>query len=85
MSPCVLDGVWTVWQPWQSCSSSCGPGTRIRRRVCFGPVNGGKPCQGEVKDASTCPQYVSCPPQSKTNIRRTSKSSGAFTCPYIYS
>ena len=31
------EDTWTQWTSWSSCSATCGPGTRVRRRTCQPP------------------------------------------------
>jgi len=52
----TFDGNWGSWTPWNSCSKSCGIGTRSRSRKCDSPrpVNGGKDCVGLSTDAEKC-------------------------------
>lgn len=39
----TVDGEWTSWSPWSSCSEPCG-GTMSRQRRCHPPQNGGRTC-----------------------------------------
>ena len=58
---CSVDGDFTDWSPWTSCSRSCGDGRRKRTRTCTDPPpDMGKNCTGaydevEVCDSGTCP------------------------------
>uniref|UniRef100_A0A8C9WBE0 Thrombospondin, type I, domain containing 1 n=1 Tax=Scleropages formosus TaxID=113540 RepID=A0A8C9WBE0_SCLFO len=45
---------WGQWQPWSSCSVSCGEGVRERVRPCLLPPTGGLGCTGMVKEQSHC-------------------------------
>ena len=36
-----VDGVWTDYQPWSSCSASCGAGTQARSKYCGSAQFGG--------------------------------------------
>ncbi|XP_004430689.1 PREDICTED: SCO-spondin [Ceratotherium simum simum] len=40
---CPVDGEWTPWSSWSSCSEPCG-GTMSRQRQCHPPQNGGRTC-----------------------------------------
>ncbi|XP_028518403.1 mucin-like protein, partial [Exaiptasia diaphana] len=35
--PCPVNGIFTEWSNWTSCSLSCGNGTRYRSRSCTKP------------------------------------------------
>nr|XP_022328846.1 hemicentin-1-like isoform X1 [Crassostrea virginica] len=56
MQPCPVNGGWTDWAAWHSCSHTCGDGTSIRTRTCSNPVpqHGGHPCQGHSDDSKAC-------------------------------
>lgn len=58
----VVDGQWSRWSEWQSCSVSCGIGIRIRSRECNDPepLHGGQPCIGESQDTEEC-ELDECP------------------------
>ncbi|XP_053565027.1 hemicentin-1-like [Bombina bombina] len=53
---CPVDGAWTSWGVWTSCSTTCGDGTRQRSRSCFNPPpqNGGKVCVGNDVEKEKC-------------------------------
>ncbi|XP_053376701.1 SCO-spondin-like [Mercenaria mercenaria] len=57
---CPIDGHFTDWSPWQSCSATCGTGTKERLRSCTNPPpsNGGDDCSGPSKDTDTCYEAV---------------------------
>ncbi|TRY54176.1 hypothetical protein DNTS_030451 [Danionella cerebrum] len=48
----AVDGNWSCWSPWSSCSSR----THHRSRVCNNPApqNGGVPCEGAQDDTEDC-------------------------------
>ena len=51
--PC--DCIWSEWQEWDSCTVSCGGGSKKRQRtVLRNATNNGKPCEGGVWNTSTC-------------------------------
>jgi len=53
---CPVNGGWSVWTSWGSCSVSCGIGLQHRDRTCSLPYpsNSGAPCFGEHRDDNIC-------------------------------
>ena len=51
-----VDGSWGSWGSWESCSKTCGSGTRKSSRRCNNPTpsNGGKFCTGSSSSSETC-------------------------------
>ncbi|XP_055975658.1 cartilage intermediate layer protein 2 [Sorex fumeus] len=49
---CPLEVTWGAWGPWGPCSGSCGPGRRMRRRICSSPDGDG--CPGRPLEAQKC-------------------------------
>lgn len=51
-----VDGKWSVWSNFGTCSKTCGTGERERTRVCSKPApsNGGKPCPGTPTEKKQC-------------------------------
>ena len=51
-----VDGGWTLWGNWSSCSVSCGIGSKTRKRTCSNPVpnNGGIKCLGNNTQVHSC-------------------------------
>ena len=65
-TPCLVDGGWSVWGSWTSCSKTCGTGTGSRNRQCDNPApaHGGEDCQGSDNESGDC--YInSCPGRTK--------------------
>lgn len=53
---CPVNGGWSSWGPWSSCSRTCGPGSIQRReRKCDmpPPANGGRTCIGPENQVSS--------------------------------
>lgn len=48
---------WATWQPWQVCSTSCGPGRQVRWRPC----NGSTRCPGPMVERRQCVVAPLCP------------------------
>ncbi|KAL9952872.1 hypothetical protein ACROYT_G040196 [Oculina patagonica] len=56
VQPCPVDGNFTEWGPWGSCSAPCAGGTQIRFRNCTNPppINNGLDCQGPRNETQQC-------------------------------
>ncbi|XP_044798654.2 hemicentin-1 isoform X4 [Bubalus bubalis] len=54
--PCPVHGAWSTWQPWGTCSVSCGKGTQIRTRLCNNPPPSfaGSYCDGAETQIQVC-------------------------------
>ena len=52
----IVDGDWSNWNKWTTCSKTCGEGTQIRIRICDDPkpLHGGKQCEGAAQEARVC-------------------------------
>ncbi|MCJ8277023.1 MAG: thrombospondin type-1 domain-containing protein, partial [Bdellovibrionales bacterium] len=83
-----IDGGWTNFSPWSSCSRLCGGGERIRMRACSSPYpqNGGLSCSGDAIDVESCNTHVcdtNCPEGQRFQIARcvldTPSGSGSFS------
>ncbi|VDN96769.1 unnamed protein product [Rodentolepis nana] len=60
---CPVNGGWSSWGPWSSCSRTCGPGSTQRRgRKCDmpPPANGGRACNGPESQVRAC-ERKNCP------------------------
>ena len=66
---CPVHGNWGTWQEWNSCSATCGSGSRSRRLECNNtePAFGGSDCQGNDTEIESCSIKL-CPeiPRVKT-------------------
>ncbi|CAG5039490.1 unnamed protein product [Parnassius apollo] len=52
---CLLNGGWSGWSTWGSCSQSCGGGKRFRTRSCTRPIpSGGSNCVGPKSEQGSC-------------------------------
>ncbi|KAK7478706.1 hypothetical protein BaRGS_00030091, partial [Batillaria attramentaria] len=51
-----VNGGWSSWGPWGTCSKSCGGGTRTRDRKCTNlpPICGGSNCSGSAWQTQPC-------------------------------
>lgn len=52
----MQDGRWGPWSSWTSCSTTCGPGQRVRHRACDSPAPsfGGQYCRGDPNSYRAC-------------------------------
>ena len=46
----AVEGAWAVWGSWNTCSATCGTGTRSRARN----FTGGMPCAGNANETESC-------------------------------
>ena len=53
----AVEGAWTGWSGWGSCSTSCGTGTQSRTRS----YTNGIPCTGSSSDSQACQGESKCP------------------------
>ncbi|XP_076623258.1 uncharacterized protein LOC143342858, partial [Colletes latitarsis] len=53
---CSINGMWSPWTVWTSCSSSCGIGTQLRNRMCSNPSpsGSGMSCSGSASEVRQC-------------------------------
>ena len=78
-----MDGNYTAWSNWTSCSTTCGPGQQERRRNCTEPrrAHGGADCQGPATEIRECFMEQICPGRSlirkqnvcKANVKKTAQ------------
>ncbi|XP_059080288.1 uncharacterized protein LOC131878354 isoform X2 [Tigriopus californicus] len=57
LEPCPpVNGEWSVWTDWGSCSVNCGSGVQNRSRECNNPApqSGGTECQGDAEESQAC-------------------------------
>uniref|UniRef100_A0A8C2SL26 Hemicentin-1 n=1 Tax=Capra hircus TaxID=9925 RepID=A0A8C2SL26_CAPHI len=55
--PCPVHGAWSTWQPWGTCSVSCGKGTQTRTRLLCNnppPSFAGSYCDGTETQMQVC-------------------------------
>ena len=77
-----VDGGWSLWSPWSSCSKTCGShGNMVHRtRQCTNPLpaHGGRICDGLRLDMKPCPTYHCCPGSIVLTYSRQKSSSKLF-------
>jgi len=56
IKPCAIHGAWTAWSEFQTCTKSCGGGTKTRLRACSNPApqHGGRDCFGSASHTDKC-------------------------------
>ncbi|XP_075706163.1 thrombospondin type-1 domain-containing protein 1 [Rhinoderma darwinii] len=74
---------WSLWQPWSSCSVTCGDGHRERYRSCLSSSPANAQCNGNTKETSLCSleDCLIVKPSSKsaTNTNDDPKTSNTVT------
>ncbi|KAF6039733.1 hypothetical protein EB796_001955 [Bugula neritina] len=61
---CPVNGAWTEWGVWSTCSSTCAGGKTERSRACTNPTpaHGGWICmEGESTESKPCNSNIVCP------------------------
>ena len=60
--PIIVNGAWTSWSAWASCSTTCGTGQQQKTRSCTNPspAYGGSGCPGVTSDTQSC-MIKNCP------------------------
>lgn len=53
-----MDGFWFFWGGWGICNVICGGGICLCNWVCDGFYFGGKLCEGEDEDLSSCNDFL---------------------------
>ena len=68
-----VDGGWSTWSPFTSCTSTCGGGTRTATRTCDHPVpeNNGRDCLGSSSLTEACNSQVCEGMKARVNIHNT--------------
>lgn len=63
----VVNGDWSAWSMWGSCSVTCAQGVSQRSRVCNqpAPARGGNDCQGVSTQQQAC-TGAPCPGNTST-------------------
>lgn len=51
-----VDGGWSEFTEWSSCTKTCGGGMQSRSRSCTNPepANGGQECSGQAQESRSC-------------------------------
>ncbi|KAM4539358.1 adhesion G protein-coupled receptor B2 isoform 11-T11 [Odontesthes bonariensis] len=51
---CPVEGQWSEWGPWSTCSVTCNTGTQQRQRRCSPSVHGWAECKGPHQESRDC-------------------------------
>ena len=64
-----VDGGFSLWSTWTTCSATCGTGTQSRNRTCTNPVpvSNGLNCTGNYSEATSC-KIASCPGKLRLSV-----------------
>jgi hypothetical protein len=63
-----VDGNWSDWSVFGSCTVSCGGGNQTSHRECNNPAPGfgGKACEGAALNTQPCNVDIACPGNKKS-------------------
>ncbi|XP_060564396.1 coadhesin-like [Ruditapes philippinarum] len=77
----AVNGHWSVWSTWSSCSATCDGGTKVRTRQCNNPApsGNGRVCIGNSEDKNIC-NTGSCPAVNGHWASWTTWGSCTMTC-----
>ncbi|KAL4221278.1 Semaphorin-5A [Mactra antiquata] len=80
--PCPINGGYTDWSAWGTCSETCDMGTQTRTRTCTNPAPqfGGLNCMGPAMEQQMC-QIIPCP--SATDCPMTLPDVGGVVYPVV--
>merc|ERR1712168_1381343 len=86
IKPCPVDGKWTAFGPWLSCSKPCGGGVQRKVRECTNPTpkHEGKYCTGAAVATQQCNTHHCAIDGGWTQWgmwRKCSKTCGGDRCP----
>lgn len=58
----IVDGMWSSWSAWTTCSKTCGCGIQTRTRTCDNPkpANNGTFCLGDGVQEQICNTSIAC-------------------------
>ena len=59
---CAVDGTWSGWAAWTTCSTTCNIGVQTKTRTCQydAVAPHGAPCPGKLKETNFCNQKNKC-------------------------
>ncbi len=67
----LVNGGWSAWGSYTTCSAACGGGTQSRSRTCTNPApaNGGSQCSGSSTESNTCNTQACGPTPGNVTVR----------------
>ena len=83
----TVNGGWSLWASWSSCSATCGDSQKIRKRFCDNPPpsGGGSNCSGNSSQQQTC-DTKDCPGKIKLSyVYYHPRMSYPHMCLFVYS
>ena len=77
-----VDGGWSEFGDWSTCSKTCGGGTKTRTRTCTDPApnHGGADCVGEDTESQNCNTHF-CP--GIVNLKKRNRGIKIFTGSHV--